>query len=94
MSDFTLTWIYFDCCFKLLKKSFSQGLKNSWSASHFLENKNTFRTLQKLLVQLPLDKIDASYNIIEVGNVLFLRSCTRNQNVIESPVGIEFIKDK
>ena len=94
MSDLTLTQIYFDCCFKLLKKSFSQGAKNVCIASHFSENKKTFRTLQKLLVQLSVDKIDASYNIIEVGNVLFLRPCTKNQNVIQSPVGVEFINDK
>ena len=54
----------------------------------------TFITLQKLLVQLSVDKTDASYNIIKAGNVLFLRPCIKNYNVIQSPVGVEFINDK
>ena len=38
----------------------------------------TFRTPQKLLVQFSVDKIDASYNILEAGNVIFLCHCTKN----------------
>ena len=38
----------------------------------------TFRTPQKLPVQLSVDQIDASYDIIKVASILFLRHCTKN----------------
>ena len=58
ISDLTLTQTLFDCIFKLLKKSFCQGLKNFCNCFTVFRKQKTFTTPQKLLVQQSVDKID------------------------------------
>ena len=43
MSDLTLTYISFDCIFKLLKKFYFQRFKNFCIAKNFLENKKLIK---------------------------------------------------
>ena len=55
-----------------------QGFKNFSIALCFFRKQITYGAPSNLLVQDLVDKIDASCNILEVGNVRFLCHCTKN----------------
>ena len=66
-----------DCIFKLLKKFYCQDFKTFSISLCLIRKQTTYRASSNLLVQALVDKIHASYNILEVGNVRFLCHCTK-----------------
>ena len=70
--------VFLDCIFTLLKTFYCQGFKTFSIVLCFFRKQTSYRASWNLLVQVLVDKIDASYNILEVGNVIFLFHCTKN----------------
>ena len=70
--------VFLDYIFKLLKKFYCQSFKIFSIALCFFRKQTIYRAPSNLLVQGLVDKTDASYNILEVGNVRFLCHCTKN----------------
>ena len=70
--------VFLDLIFKLLKNFYCQSFEIFSIALCFFRKQTTYRAPSNLLVQGLFDKIDASYNILEVGNVIFLCHCTKN----------------